>query len=404
MKIEKMQEKKTIPVKEIVISIIVILLMSAAIGGVTYFLNKPVSEMIRNIISFLWGCFITIFLWYQSKVQQNLEYDNASHPLRFLVVFILCFGVSLGMVFAPVSSWMFLAIMVVLAMFSNTVIGLTGGSVLLLLTTTLSDSGNMYIFFLYFMVGLIGVSLFRNLGLDFQVTGPLVLSGISSFVLQTAYIVIFENQPFIFESILMPLLNLFINMVLLFLILKYFSGSSMYLLQDKYSDINDQEFPVMSDLKKHNKELYLEAIHTAYFGERIARKLEINHKAVKGCCYYYKIADAKVITGNNSVLISEYYEFPQDLTDLIEECNRENYSSKESCVVLTSNKLVRCIMENLDKYPKGKLPYEKLISGIFLDMMQSTMLDDCDISMKELNLMKKTFVEEHLYYDFLRRK
>ena len=29
-------------------------------------------------------------------------------------------------------------------------------------------------------------------------------------------------------------------------------------------------------------------------------------------------------------------------------------------------------------------------------------LDDCDISIKELNIMKNTFIEEKLYYDFLR--
>lgn len=403
MKQKKMQEKKITLIREIIVNIIVVTIMTAGVAGLTYVLNRPSAEIIRNSVSFLWGCFMVVFLWYQSKLHHNLEYDNALHPLRFFVVFLLSYILSMGMVFAPVSSWVFLAIMVVLAMFSNTVIGLTAGSVLLLITTSLSSAGTMHIFFLYFMTGLIGVSLFRNLGLDFQVAGPLILSGTGAFVLQTAYIVIFENQPFTMEIMFMPILNLFINMVLLFLILKYFSNLSMYLLQDKYSDINDQEFPIMAELKKKNKEQYFEAIHTAYLGERIARKLDINHKAVKGCCYYYKIANEKIQSDTKGLVpITEFYEFPEDLVSLIEECQKNSYHSKESCVVLTSNKIIRNIIKEQKRLQNKDIPYEDIISGIFREMIQSDVLDYCDISIKELNIMARTFIEEKLYYDFLR--
>lgn len=403
MKQKKMQEKKIVLIKEIIVSIVVVIAMTSGVAGLTYILNRPSSEIIRNSISFIWGCFMVVFLWYQSKLHCNLEYDNALHPLRFMVVFFLCFILSMGMVFAPTSSWFFLAIMVVLAMFSNTITGLTAGSVLLLITTSLSNSGTMYIFFLYFMIGLIGVSMFRNLGLDFQVTAPLLLSGMGAFVLQTAYIIIFENQPFTLEILFMPLLNLFINMILLFLILKYFSNLSMYLLQDKYSDINDQEFPIMAELKKKNKEQYFEAIHTAYLGERIARKLEINYKAVKGCCYYYKIASQKIASDKKGMIpITEFYEFPEDLVALIEECRNDCYHSKEACVVLTSNKIIRNIIKEQKKFQQEDIPYEDIISEIFREMLQSDALDYCDISIKELNIMARTFIEEKLYYDFLR--
>lgn len=402
MKTEKKLEKDTTQIREVGISFITIFLLALIVGLITYILNRPIAEILRNTITFLWGAIVIVFLWYQSIIHNNLEYDNKNHPLRFLIVFLICFAISMGMIFAPVSVWVFLSIMVVLAMFSNTVIGLTAGSVLLVITTSLSDTGNMYIFFLYFMTGLIGISLFRNLDLDFEVAGPLCISGISSLILQTAYIVIFENQPFSLSIMFMPILNLFINLVLLFIILKYFSGLSMYLLQDKYLDINDQEFPVMAELKKNNKALYFEAIHTAYLGERIARKLNMNDKAVKGCCYYYKIASDTVVTENgDKIPLCDYYEFPEDLKSLIKECQQEIYGSKESCVVLTSNKVIRSITKTQKDKTEANVSLDQLIDAIFEKMISSDMLHQCDISIRELRIMKNTYIEEKLYYDFL---
>lgn len=403
MKTEKNQKKNIVLIKELSINFITIILITLAISVLTYFLNRPVSEIIRNSIIISWGSLVIVFLWYQNKFYNNLEYDNSQHPLRFLIVYLICFAVSVGMIFAPASSWVFLSIMVVLSMFSNTLIGLTAGSVLLLITTSLSINGTMYIFFLYFIIGLIGVSLFHNLGLDFQIAGPLVISGVASVIMQTAFIVIFENQPFGMNVMFMPLLNLFINMVLLFIILIYFSKLSMYLLQDKYSDINDQEFPLMAEFKKNHKDKYYEAIHTAYLGERIARKLNMNDKAVKGCCYYYKIGDETRETEDGSIVpISEYYGFPDELTALIEECRQEKYGSKEACVVLTSNKVIRSILISQTTMQNKQITYTNIIEAIFQKMIHTDLLENCDISIRELNIMKKTFIEENLYYDFLR--
>ena len=403
MNLKKNLEKNRDIIKKGSISVATALLLTLIVGIISYILNCSVAEIIRNTITFLWGCFVIVFLWYQSSIQNNLEYDNKYHPIRFLVVFIICFFVSMGMVFAPTSTWVFLSIMVVLSMFSNPIIGLTGGNLLLLLTASLSSSSTMYVFFLYFMIGLLGISFFRNLDLDFQVAGPMVLSGIASFVLQVAYIVIFENQPISFITLFMPLLNLFINMVLLVLILKFFSGLSMYILQDKYSDINDQEFPLMVELKSQNKDIYFEAIHTAYLAERIALKLNMNDKAVKGCCYYYKISD-KIITNEDgySANIMDYYDFPQDMKDLIEECKNGIYGSKESCVVLTSNKVIKSILLASRDFKDKKIPYNSIIDLVFDKFYNSDILNNCEISIRELRIMKNTYIEENLYYDFLR--
>lgn len=402
MKQEKKQKKNVILIRELVVSFFVTLIMAGITAGLTYLMNRPAAEIIRNTITLIWGCFVMVFLWYQSKLYDTLEYDNRNHFFRFLLVFVICFLVSMGMIFAPTLSWVFLSVMVVLSMFSNSILGLTCGSTLLLLTTCLSANADMYIFYLYFMTGLVGICFFHNLGLDFQVGAPMFLSGMVSFLLQTAYLLIFENQPFSMNLFFMPLLNLFINLVLLFLILKFFSRLSMYLLQDKYADINDQEFPVMAELKSKDKDTYFEAIHTAYLGERIARKLQMDHKAVKGGCYYYKIADRLIEKEDGSKIpLMEYYEFPEELKKLIEECQKGIYGSKEACVVLTSDQVIKNIL-SAQKNAPGRIDYIEIIEKIFQDFMASDLLHSCDISVRELQIMKKTYIEENLYYDFLR--
>ena len=90
----KQAKNKTI-IREIILNFLTVVILTAIIGYLTYFLNRPTAEMIRNTVTFLWGCFVILFLWYQSKLEMNLEYDNQKHPLRFFVVFVICFFVLL---------------------------------------------------------------------------------------------------------------------------------------------------------------------------------------------------------------------------------------------------------------------------------------------------------------------
>ena len=367
----------------------------------TFYLNKPIAEIMRDTITLMVGEMIVLFLWYQSAFSNSLHYDNQKHQIRFFGVFFVCCLLVFGMPFLPVGGWPFLAIMVLLSMFSNSFIGLTAGSTLLLLAVSLTQDTSIYHFFLYFMEGMVGIALFRKLDLDFRVGEPLFLSALSSFVLQTAYLVIFENQPLHLEILILPMLNVFINLVFLFLVLKYFSHLAMYHIQDKYEEINDPEFPVLAELKETDKKQYFEAVHRAYLADRISKRLHINDKAVKSCSYYYKVA-GRDSQGEGMLPLQEKYQFPQEVKELMEECIRGIYGSKESCVVLTSNEVINRVYCAQKEYAGGEIPYQKIISGIFDDMLEGDLLAGCDISVKELRIMEKVYIEEKLYYDFLR--
>ena len=88
MNLKKNLEKNRDIIKKGSISVATAFLLTLIVGIISYILNCSVAEIIRNTITFLWGCFVIVFLWYQSSIQNNLEYDNKYHPIRFLVVFI----------------------------------------------------------------------------------------------------------------------------------------------------------------------------------------------------------------------------------------------------------------------------------------------------------------------------
>lgn len=402
MNLKNKTEKSMGRVKEAIVSIISLLLTGIITAVITFYLNRPIAEVYRNTIALWTGGLVILFLWYQNAICHSLRYDNEKHQIRFFGVFFVCFLISAGMLFLPVGSWGFLPIMVLLSMFSNSFIGLAAGSTLLMTVVSLSTDATIYVFFLYFMLGLVGISLFSKLDVEFRIGEPLYLSALCSLVLQTAYLVIFENQSLQIELLILPVSNLFVNLVLLLLILKYFSRLSMYHIQDKYEEINDPEFPVLAKLKQKDRENYMEAIHRAYLADRISKRLHINDKAVKGCSYYYKLAEIRENGQETSAPLQEAYDFPEELKVLMEECKEGRYGSKESCVVLTSEKVISRIRRAQKENDDQTVPYKTIITEIFDEMMEGDSLLNCAISIKELRIMEKVFIEEKLYYDFLR--
>ena len=100
--------------------------------------------------------------------------------------------------------------------------------------------------------------------------------------------------------------------------------------------------------------------------------------------------------------MQEAYDFPEELKVLMEECKEGRYGSKESCVVLTSEKVISRIRRAQKENDDQTVPYKTIITEIFDEMMEGDSLLNCAISIKELRIMEKVFIEEKLYYDFLR--
>lgn len=111
----------------------------------------------------------------------------------------------------------------------------------------------------------------------------------SLLVCETATVVLFANERLDMELFVVPGANVIISGVLLLGILKLFSQSVTYRYRVTYLELTAPECELLSRLKEEAREDYYQSMHTAYFCERIARKLELDVQAVKAAGFYHKI-------------------------------------------------------------------------------------------------------------------
>lgn len=250
-----------------------------------------------------------------------------------------------------------------------------------------------------------GVLLFSALDESFRVWLPLMIALMVQFIGLSLHEVLLVNEAFHPEMFLVPAVNILINLILLLILLKFFSFSIIYRTRDTYMDINDPECPLLVKLKEFSKEEYFHAIHTAYLCDRIAKKLSLDDAAAKAGGYYHKIG---ILKGENSFenvkLVLEDYEIPDKVMVILEEyLNKdEDIVSKETAILLISDTIISSISYLFSKDANASLDYEKLIQAVFKKKMDSGILNHNNLSLRELEEIKKILMEEKLYYDFLR--
>ena len=170
-------------------------------------------------------------------------------------------------------------------------------------------------------------------------------------------------------------------------------------------DINDPEFPLLVQLKDMSKEEYYHAIHTAYLSDRIARRLGLDDAAAKACAYYQRIGKLRgENTWENVSAICNEYHFPPNTKKILKEYvdESEKIVSKETVVVLFADCIVSSILYLFEKDPTAQLDYAQIIDTVFQKKLETDELWGREISLGQIRSMQKIFVEEKLYYDFLR--
>ncbi len=399
-----MEKSKNNRIKRIVIFSI----LFVAAGGIAFFgsiLNQPGTEsLIRNTVMVLTGTGIVIYAYLFSEVTGLFIYRNEGKYVKFAVVYLGSLAAAVFFPMLPVTGWPFLAIFVFLGVFSNGITGMAAGSVCLLLAVNFTG-GDMTVFWLYFISGLAGILMFCNLNDDFLVGLPVVVSLLVLILCLTANVVLFSKEQLALEQYTIPAVNVIVCCILLLIILKAFSSSVIHKDQEKYMEINDPECPLLVQLKNLSKEEYYHAIHTAYMGDRIAKRLQLDASAVKACGYYHRIGKLK---GENSwenvSAICDEYHFPAKTKRILKEYvdGSEKVVSSETIVVLFADCIVSSILYLFEKDPKAQLDYGQLIDTVFKKKLETDELWENQISLAQLYEMKKIFVEEKLYYDFLR--
>lgn len=404
-----MENNSNLQKNSIVIKRIVVFMFMFALSGLTawlgsVFYHNKTDVMIRNIVMVLAGTGIVIFSFVMGEASGFFVYRNEGRYGRFAVIYLFCLVAAVFLPFLPVAGWPYLVFFVLLGVFSNGMTGLVAGSLCLLMSVHFAGC-DYAVFWLYFISGMAGIMLFATLDEEFRVGIPVLISLLILALCLTANVILFAEEKLSIVQFMIPGINLMVCCILLLVSLKMVSSMVIHRYRDKYMEINDPECPLLVQLKEFSREEYYHAIHTAYLGDKVARNLGIDDAAVKACGYYHRIGK---LTGENTwenvSAICDKYHFPPKTKQILKEYvdPDERIVSKETIVVLFADCIVSSILYLFAKDPKAELDYEQLIDTVFKKKFETDELWGNEISLGQICEMKKIFIKEKLYYDFLR--
>lgn len=383
-----------------------IFFLSVLISGVAAFLyGYSEKEIIKIVIMACVSTGCVIFAIEESRIFNTFLFDNSENMWRFTILYFFFLTGSVVFPMFPSGGWPYVAIFTGLMLFSGQLVAVCAGCNLLFISMLLTPASSTDLFLIYFISGIAGILLFSGLDENFKVWLPIMIALMIQFVCLCLHEVLMVNDVFRPEMFLVPGVNILINLILLLILLKFFSFSIIYRTRDTYMDINDPECPLLVKLKEFSKEEYFHAIHTAYLCDRIAKRLGLDDAAAKAGGYYHKIG---ILKGENSFenvkLILQDYQIPDKVMIILKEylIKEENIVSKETAILLISDTIISSISYLFSKDANASLDYEKLIQAVFKKKLESGILNHNALSLGEVEEIKKILMEEKLYYDFLR--
>lgn len=399
------ENKKIVKLKKAFGFIVSFLLSGVIAGGGSFFYGREITEIICNVIMIMLGTGCVLFVLASSEINGLYYYKYQGSYEKFLLCYLISLTAGVFFPLLPVVGWPFLVIFVMLGLFSNSISGLTAGSVCLMMSVILENSGSHHEFMLYFFSGLVGILVFSRLDESFKIGLPTFISLLCLFLCLVTNVVLFEQERLTLSQFTTVLINLMVTFILLFIILKLFSFSVIHKYRERYMELNDPECQLLVELKEKDKNEYFRAIHTAYLGEKIAKRLGLPNAPVKACGYYHRIG---ILRGENTwenvSEICNEYRFPPEVRKLLKEYLDmvENIESAETCVVLFADYIVSSIIFLFAKDPKAELDFDQIIDTVFRTTLEDGGLIKNKITYAQLQEMIKIFREEKLYYDFLR--
>ncbi len=389
----------------ILLAFFIVLLTGSLVYICSYFYMENEFQITRNVVMAVMGSLLVLEVFWIQYQKEKLDYQNAygGKFVRFAILYMF------GIVFAvlipilPSGGWPYMVIFTALACFSNMACGIVSGSVLLTITFLLTPDAGTEIFVLYFMSGIVAISLFQNIDESFHVGIPIVLSLLFFLVCETANVILFVNQELSGNLFVIPFVNVVISAIMLVTLLKLYNYLVVNKYRDKYQVINDQEYPVMAKLKEEHKEEYYTAIHTAYLCDCIAKRLHLDENLIKSGAYYSKCG---ILHGEsnaeNALKICKENNFPPKVREIIKESFERSPIMKESAVVILAYSIVSSIQEIFKKDNSATVNYAEVVEKQMEKKIGDQLFKDNLLTYSDVQKIRKIFVEEKLYYDFLR--
>ncbi len=132
-----------------VMAVLLFVLTGAVTCAAGYLKGLDITHLISYTVLVLMGTFAVLFLHAFSRDKQLYDYNNEEHFGRFLFLWILSLIIIVACIYLPVAGWPFLVIYLWFTLFSNNIIGITSGSVFVLMAVLLTGE-SVPVFVLYF--------------------------------------------------------------------------------------------------------------------------------------------------------------------------------------------------------------------------------------------------------------
>lgn len=373
-------------------------------AGVCFLKGKSNGEMIQILVTTAFFAFFMTFVYGYEFNSDGLDYDNRERPYRFLLAYCCSLILSLLFPFIDRGGWLFVSLGIALALFSNSVVGICMVSELITVSTLLSQSPGLYTFLVYFMAAVISIVVFKNIDENFNVGGSIFISMTSLFVLEVAGFIFLENKEFSAEQFIYPIVNIVINSIIMFVVLKYFNEYVVNRFRNRYLELNDQENATLISLREKSEEEYWRSIHTAYLTERIANACGLNVDVAKNLAYYHRIKPAFSYSEEEMVDFVMKNHFPPEAAKTLLDFSDKSKPIiiKEAAVVYLSDKLMSTLMMIFKKNKKQVVDYKELIEALLMKQQIQDALEDSQLSRSDFNNVREIMLREVLYYDFLR--
>ena len=399
-------EKQVIWFLPEIISILLMLLVMAAL----YFVYNTSLNVILQIGTFSVVSIAILGLTIRKlyPIIQGEEETSLNNLNLFWVIFIIGLVLSVVCIYIPTPAWPFTAFFVLLSIFSTPHIGLLGGSILLI-NAVLISGNSAGILVLYLICGFLAVSCFFPAADDeIKIAKPLFITLLGLFLCETAGIVISAEAQLSFNQFIYPIFNLIITSILIIAGIRLYAIKIKYKLRDNYQILNDTEYPLLVSLRESDKKSYKICVHTSYFCERIARRLNMSIEDLKCAGYYYRFCPT------DPEARSEFFDhenFPVNVRNILTEYSNfiskkthNRLKTRECCALLCSQTVVVAVIAMFEKNPdmNTEEQIEKLIDAAFLRYEKAGVFSYSNLTFNDLNNMKTIFKEEKLYYDFLR--
>lgn len=398
--------EKYIRLRSVFINMVIFLVTLVVVSVSSFLYTRDLTQIIRNSVISCICVGTIIFLLAQARINHTYQEDNEEHPLRFVICFLIGVVLAVLLPILPTTGWPYVAVFIILTLFSNAMVGIVSSSFLLMISVLLSNSADVNTFCLYFVSGIICSILFQKLDDDFKIGYPLLISVMIIILCEMANAVLFINETLHWELLIIPAVNVLISAILILIILKLYGQLIVFKYRERYQIINDSECPLMVELKEKQPDLYIHTIHVAYLTDKLSTAIGLDGQCVKTMSYYYKIG---ILAGEANFekareMIDDY-EFPsvtyEYLKDVIE--NTHCPKTKEAFVVLVADMIISSIEFLYAKNPNKEIQYEQVIITLLKKKIESTFPQQCGITYGEVEKIKQVLLEEKLYYDFIHR-